>query len=310
MIKFFMAPMAGYTDRAFRQLIYENGLDHAVTEMVSAKALCFNDRKTLELLKKFPGEKNTGVQIFASDVESISKASYLLNDFDFSYIDINMGCPAPKIVKNGCGSALIKNPNLVYELVKGAVKNSNKKISIKTRKSFDNTLSLDIIRAAQDAGAFAVTVHPRSREEYYKNKSDWQYLIKIKKFLTIPLIGNGDILTVEDALYKIKKYNVDGIAIGRGAIENPLIFSQIKKALNGEKYEELNFYQRIDILLRHLYLEVNYKGQRQAILNMRKTYAYYLKNLKNSKEIRNKLNVENDYTKVVKILEEYREQMR
>lgn len=309
MIKLYLSPMAGYTDMVFRQLAYKHCLDIAVTEMVSAKAIIFNDKKTFELLRKFPGEENTGVQIFGSDIESISKATYILNDFGYKYIDINMGCPAPKIVKTGAGSALIKDPDLVYYMVRSAVKNSNIPITVKTRKSIDNILSIDMLKAAEDAGASAVTIHGRTREDYYNYYSDWDYISKVKNILKIPVIGNGDISGAGDALDKLKITKVDGLAIGRGAIGNPWIFEEIKAALSGGEYLGPSLRERLNLLVEHLNLEVKFRGNRQGILNMRKNYSYYFKNMKNSKALRSKLNIEKEYDKVVKLIENYMEEM-
>ena len=316
---FFMAPLAGVTDAPTRLIYSEMGAGIVYSEMVSAKGIHYGDKKSAELLDiLYPADNEhsnlSGVayQIFGSDPEIMAEAAENLDAKENDLIDVNMGCPVPKVFKNGDGSALLKNPELCEKIISSMKSKTEKPVTAKIRIGIDNSNinCIEVAKALEEGGADAICVHGRTREAYYSGSVDYRRIAEVKEAVSIPVIGNGDILTVEDALYKIEKYNVDGIAIGRGAIENPLIFSQIKKALKGEKYEELNFNQRIDILLRHLYLEVNYKGQRQAILNMRKTYAYYLKNLKNSKEIRNKLNVENDYTNVVKILEEYREQMR
>ncbi len=306
LFKLILAPMAGYTDRAFREIASEFGADETISEMVSCKGITFKDKKTLSLLEKYPGENNLSVQIFAGDKESVISACQILKSFDFKSININMGCPAPKIVKSNQGSYLIKKPDLVYDLVRAAVLNSNLDVSIKIRKSFEGIFSIDAIKAAEEAGASGIILHARSREEYYRGENDWDYIKKIKGLIKIPLIGNGDILSVKDAKEKIEYSGVDGLAIGRGTIGNPYIFRDIKANLKGQEISHPTKEERLDLLLRHLNLSIKYKGERLGILTMRKSYAYYFKNMENSKELRTKLNTENDYREIVKIIEDYR----
>lgn len=300
-----LAPMAGYTDIAFREICQEFEADETVTEMVSAQALVYGDKKTAALLEISDREKDVTVQIFGHDPDIMADAAKILNDYDFTKVNINFGCPAPKIVKGMNGSYLLKEPSLVYDIVKSVVEASTKPVTCKVRKSFDGVDALKSIKNIEAAGASEVIVHGRSREEFYTGEADWDYIKKIKETLNIPVIGNGDIFSPEDALSKIKYSGVDGIAIGRGSIGNPFIFRQIEELISNGDYYRPTVEEKLNVLKDQLDREIKYKGKRLGLIEMRKVYSYYFKGMKNSKEIRNKLNTLTNLDEIIEIIDEY-----
>lgn len=300
-----LAPMAGYSDIAFREICEEYGADYTVTEMISAKALVNKDKKTKSMLEISPKEKNVVVQIFGDDPDICGEAAKILNGYDFKMIDINMGCPAPKIVKNNQGSALLRDENLVYSIVKEVVRNANVAVSVKIRKSIDGINSLEAAKMIEKAGASLLTVHGRSREEFYTGKSDWNFIREVKDNLNIKVLGNGDITDFRKDYEKIISSNVDGVAIGRGSIGYPFIFSQFKKGLNNKEIKYPSDEKRLLTLIDHINRAVKYKGEKLATIQMRKHYSYYFKNMKDSKDIRNKLNTLKNYRECIELIENY-----
>ncbi|MFQ9967858.1 MAG: tRNA dihydrouridine synthase DusB [Peptoniphilus sp.] len=300
-----LAPMAGYTDIAFREVATEKGADITVTEMVSAMALVYENKKTIDLLDISPKEKKVAVQIFGSDPDVMGEAARILNDYDFSYVDINMGCPAPKIVKNNSGSHLLSDPSLVYDIVKSVVKNSNKPVTAKVRKGIGGISSMKAIKNIEAAGATFVTVHGRTREEYYTGKADWDFIKEVKANVKIPVIGNGDVDSPEDAIEKINYSKVDGLAIGRGAIGNPYIFNQIEELIETGDYYKPSDKEKLLLMIDELERKISYKGEKLGILEMRKVYAEYFKGMKDSKEVRNKLNNLKDKEEILKTISDY-----
>lgn len=304
--KAILSPLAGYTDVAFREICSDYNAYMTVTEMVSAKALYYGDKKTKDLLKISPKEKNVAVQIFGDDPDIMGYvAKNNLMDKGFSTIDINMGCPAPKIVKNNNGSALLDQPDLAYEIMSSVVRNSNIPVSVKIRKGIRGKNSLDIAKAAKKAGISFITVHGRTREQYYKDLADWQYIKEIANEVDIPVIGNGDISSYEDAIEKIKYSGVHGISIGRGAIGNPYIFDEIYKKSLGLDYKKPTDRERINMALYHLRLNCFYKGEKFGILEMRKHFVGYFKGIRKSKELRDRINRINTLKEVEKELENF-----
>ncbi|MDO5715196.1 MAG: tRNA dihydrouridine synthase DusB [Tissierellia bacterium] len=290
MVKISLAPMAGFTDRTFREICASYHLDYMVTEMVSAKALVYGDRKTKDLLNISKEEGDVAVQIFGSDPAIMKEAAAILNDYNFSMVDINMGCPAPKIVKNGSGSALLRNPPLVYDIVKAVVEGSNKPVSVKIRKGIDGSSALFAAKEIEQAGASLLTVHGRTREQFYQGKADWKFIKKVKRDLRIPVFGNGDIDSFSSAKKAVDETEVDGISIGRGAIGNPFIFDEIYYGFAGMDYPPPTWKDKLLLLVSHLEKATRYKGERLAVVQMRKIYPYYFKGLPQSKEVRLRLN--------------------
>ncbi len=301
-----LAPLAGYTDEAFRR-VCSDYVEYSTTEMVSVKALFYGDKKTKTLLKKSPFEKKLALQLFGSEPEIFADViENTINKLDdFTAIDINMGCPAPKIVKTGAGSALIEKPSLAYEIMKSCIDASKIPVTIKIRKSFKEKDSREVIELANKAGISLITLHGRSREEYYTGKSDWEYINSIAKNSDVPIVGNGDIDSYEAAKNLMDSTNIVGIAIGRGAIGNPFIFKEINFKLKGLEYTPPTDGERIKTALRHLKYSVENKGERLGILEMRKHFVGYFKGMVGSKEIRGKINQINTYSEVVEAIEEY-----
>ena len=303
----FLAPMAGITDLPFRLICKEKGAGLVYTEMVSAKALLYGDEKTKLLLKTCKEERPLAVQIFGSDIESIAYASKYVSEFA-DIVDINMGCPAPKVVKNGDGSRLLLDLELVKQIVETAVKNSKVPVTVKIRKGWDeeHIVALEAAKIIEQAGASAITVHGRTRSQYYSGEADWEIIKKVKETVKIPVIGNGDLKCAEDVEKAFKFSNVDGVMIGRATLGNPWIFSQTLEYLKtGKKISRPSNEERLNIILKHIELEINEKGERVAIKEMRKHISAYTKSLKDSSQFRNHMNTLETREEVVDYLKEY-----
>lgn len=288
-----LAPMAGVTDKAFRLIVKSIGCDLMVTEMVSAKALHYNDKKTSKIIDIDPREGKVSLQIFGSDPSIMGEVADQLNDHNNVILDINMGCPAPKIVKNGDGSALMKDINLAHKVVEQVVKYSKKPVTVKIRTGFDAS-SINAIEFAQmieASGASALAIHGRTREEFYSGKANWQIIKRVKKSLTIPVIGNGDIFTLDDAIRMKKETQVDAMMIGRGAKGNPWLIHQIDHYFKtGERLEMPELKDKIDVLEKQFKYMVEFKGERQSVLEIRKHASWYLKGIHNAAVMRNQVN--------------------
>ncbi|HFL3240663.1 TPA: tRNA dihydrouridine synthase DusB [Clostridioides difficile] len=308
--KVFLSPMAGVTDLPFRLICKEQGCGLLYTEMINGKALCYDDENTKKMLKIEEEEHPVAVQIFGSEPEFMGRAAEIMNDYSNEILDINMGCPAPKVVKNGDGSALMKNPKLVEEVLRAVVKNSKKPVTLKIRKGWDDNSvnAVEIAKIAEDCGISALAIHGRTREQFYTGKADWDIIAEIKKNLSIPVIGNGDVFTIEDSINMLDKTGCDAIMIGRGAQGNPWIFKRINHYMNtGEILPEPTFNEKISTAIKHLKLAVEEHGEYVAVREMRKHIAWYLKGLRNSAKLRDEINKIEDYQEVVSKLEYYME---
>lgn len=298
----FLAPMAGVTDIPFRKICREFGPGLTFTEMASSKAMEFNSKKTSKILNIIEGERPSIVQIFGSDKYAIKNTIEKLNEDDsIDIIDINMGCPAPKLVKNGDGAGLLLDLEKVEEILKEATSVSKKPITVKTRKGFNDniTTAVEVAKLCEKYGVAMITIHGRTREQYYSGKADLDIIKAVKEAVSIPVIGNGDIVDIESAKRMFEYTNCDGIMIARGAQGNPWIFKSI---LEGKEYIPSNN-ERLKIILKHIeYALKNEENRKQAVLKMRKHIAWYLKGIKNSSYIKDKINREEDIEEVKKIL--------
>lgn len=292
--KIILAPMAGICDLPFRLLCKEQGCDILYTEMVSAKGMFYNNKNTGPLIMTDEREKPIGVQIFGSEPLLMAEQAKKLEDKGFAFIDVNMGCPVPKIVNNGEGSALMKKPELIGEIVYELSKVCNIPVTIKIRAGFseDNLNAPEIARIAETAGAAAIAVHGRTREQYYQGKADWSIIKKVKESVKIPVIGNGDVCSGADVIAIKKQTGCDAVMIGRAAKGNPWIFKEVKNYLeNGVQLERPTIDEIKEMIFRHATLMVEMKGEFTGIHEMRKHVAWYTQGLKNSAKLRASINM-------------------
>lgn len=301
----FLAPMAGVTDIAYRGLCKSMGCELVYTEMVSAKGLLNNNKNTESLLRLSDEEKPVAVQLFGHDPYVMAKAAELFNDNeDIVLIDVNMGCPAPKIVKNGEGSALMTDPKLCRNIIMEMRKASSKPITAKIRKGFnryDNTCS-EVAKYLEDGGAEAIAVHGRTREQMYEGIADWNAIKQVKSSVSIPVIGNGDIVSGNDALKMKLETGCDGIMVARGAMGNPWIFRDIKAVFTGNEIIHIHNAERIDMCIKHYNLALKYYDEKIAVREMRKQIGWYLKGIESSTNVKNEINRENSSKAVLDIL--------
>lgn len=304
---YILAPMAGVTDLPFRLLCKEQGAGLLCMEMISAKALQYKNRNTKALLKIHPGEYPVSLQLFGSDPEIMGRIAHEIEDLPFQILDINMGCPVPKIVRNGEGSALMKQPRLVYEIVSRTVRSTKKPVTVKIRKGFDedHANAAAIARIIEEAGAAAVAVHGRTREQYYSGRADWEIIRKVREAVNIPVIGNGDVVSGESALKMRRETGCDGVMIGRGAQGNPWIFSELLEyEKTGSMPRRPDVSEIRDMMLRHARLQIEFKGDYLGIREMRKHVAWYTKGLKGAARLRDEINRVESYGELEKLLYE------
>ncbi len=286
-----LAPMAGITNLPFRLICKKFDPGLVCTEMISSKGLYYNDEKTKQLLNMENEQRPVAVQIFGNDAQIMGISAKQISKIA-DIIDINMGCPAPKVVKNGEGSKLMLNLELAGNIIEEVVKSSTVPVTVKIRKGWDknNITAVELAKIAEEKGASAITIHGRTREEFFSGEVDLSIIKKVKEAVSIPVIGNGNIKTPNEAIEMFEKTNVDGIMIGRGAIGNPWIFKQIIDYLNNNKTETITNKEKLNIILEHINLQIQYLGENTGIKELRKHMAYYLKGLNGASAIRQKIN--------------------
>ncbi|MDL2281116.1 tRNA dihydrouridine synthase DusB [Selenomonadales bacterium OttesenSCG-928-I06] len=306
--KFFLAPMAGFTDKPFRILAKEAGCGLVYSEMISDKGLLYNNSKTLEMLSIEETERPIAIQIFGSEPETMAEAAKIVEAKGADIIDINMGCPVLKVVKNGSGSMILRDPILAYKIMREVVRAVDIPVTVKIRKGWskEEITGIEVARLAQAAGVSAVAVHGRTREEFYSGKADWEFIGTIKEQLGIPVIGNGDVCSLQDAVRMIVMTACDGVMIGRGALGNPFIFKQINHYLETKTLlPEPTLIEKMEMLLRHFNLLVAYEGEYSAVRKIRSHGTWYTKGLPGSTQLRVKINNTSNANEFIELIEEY-----
>ena len=303
-----LAPMAGVTDLPFRLLCKEQGAALCCMEMVSAKGIYYNNKNTESLLTVDERERPVSLQLFGSDPEIMGAMAAKIQHRNFDILDINMGCPVPKVVNNGDGSALMKNPVLAGKIIESMVKATEKPVTVKIRKGFDDEHinAVEMAHVAQESGAKAVAVHGRTREQYYSGKADWSIIADVKQAVSIPVIGNGDILDAKDVIAMKEQTGCDGFMIGRGAQGNPWIFHQILHYFEtGELIGKPPMEEMVKTMLRHAKLQIEFKGDYLGIREMRKHAAWYTAGYKGASKLRGAINNVESYEDLENLFEEF-----
>ena len=309
----FLAPMAGFSDRAMRRVCHEMGAEYSVSEMISAKAVTFGDKKTFSLAAIRDDEGPVALQIFGSEPDVMGRATEILTVIKWeegfvtpSAIDINMGCPVHKIFSNGEGSSLMRNPELIYRIVRAVKENTDLPVTVKHRTGIDSDSvnAVECALAAEEGGAELITVHGRTRVQMYSGGVDRETIKKVKNSVHIPVIANGDILSAADAISMLEYTGADGIAIGRGAVGNPFIFSEIAMALEGEEFISPTLEEKVEVALWQLRLAIEDKGEKIAVPESRKQIASYLHSFSGAARIRAKINMALTYSEIEEIFRE------
>lgn len=301
-----LAPMAGVTDLPFRLLCSEQGAGLAGMEMVSAKAIMYGNKNTEGLLAIHPQEGPVSLQLFGSDPKIVSEMAKRIEESPFAVLDINMGCPVPKIVNNGEGSALMREPKLAGEIIAATVKAVKKPVTVKIRKGFDadHVNAVEIAKIAEDAGAAAVAVHGRTREQFYSGQADWEIITKVKEAVSIPVIGNGDVTDGESAERMLAQTGCDGVMIGRAARGNPWLFKQIAAYLrDGRTPDAPSMEEKKEMILRHAALQLEVKGEYTGVREMRKHLSWYTAGLPGSARLRGAVNQVESFAELEKLVE-------
>lgn len=304
-----LAPMAGITDHAFRLICEEYAPGLVVTEMVSAKGLMYHDEKTKLLLETTGEKRPIAIQIFGSEPETIAYAARYIEE-KADLIDLNFGCPAPKVVKNGDGSKLLQNLDLAQKVAEAAVKNTNKPVTVKMRLGWnrEQIVAIELAKRLEDVGVKAITVHGRTREEFYAGMADWEMIRKVKEAVSIPVIGNGDVTDGPSAKKMFDETGVDAIMIGRAALGKPWIFAEIRAYLQGREFQ-ISKQEMLNVILKHMNLAVAQKGEDTAVKEMRKHISSYIKGQKDATVVRNAINVLTTKQEVEDCLKQYFEQI-